>query len=36
MNLPYFNVYSYSPIQHSGSSLNNKTASSVCVDQGME
>lgn len=27
----YFNVYSYSPIQHSGSSLNNKTASSVCV-----
>lgn len=27
----YFNVYSYSPIQHSGSSLNNKTASCVCV-----
>lgn len=27
----YFNIYSYSPIQHSGSSLNNKTASSVCV-----
>lgn len=28
-----FNVYNYSPIQHSGSSLNNKVASSVCVDK---
>lgn len=27
----YFNVYSYSSVQGSGSSLNNKTASSVCV-----
>lgn len=29
----YFNIYNYSPIQHSGSSLNNKTASSVCMDR---
>lgn len=29
----YFNVYGYSPVQHAGSSLNNKTASSICVDR---
>lgn len=29
----YFNVYGYSSVQHAGSSLNNKTASSICVDK---
>ena len=28
-----FNIYNYSPTQHLGSSLNNKVASSVCVDK---